>query len=173
MSLEKCLLFHGFVPSEKATLLEKYFETAQFNPGDSIFLKGESETHTLFVILSGEASVQLGPDDSITLKAGDVIGDIGFCDKLPRSAKVVATSYLNAAVFTDETFARLKRELPVHAHRIHENLTRILAAKIRKMNEVVQAMGLKQQLQATLATKPTKESAWSLLVRALNAPLGE
>lgn len=72
--------------------------------GEQLIERGK-ESNALYFLESGELIVEIG-SFSITIQAGDVVGEIGFLDNLPRTANVFAKT--NCSLLTFEREATLK-----------------------------------------------------------------
>jgi CRP/FNR family transcriptional regulator/CRP/FNR family cyclic AMP-dependent transcriptional regulator len=70
------------------------------------------------------------------LEAGDLFGEVGFFDGLPRSADVVALEDAEALVLTQAAFQRLRLTHPRLALRFVLDLGRILGERFRASDAV-------------------------------------
>lgn len=83
-------LFEDF-DSLRLSQLAKLGQNCRAEPEDVLFREGEIGDF-LYLILEGRVRVtnEVSPDKVFTLKTGDVMGEIGLLDGLPRTATVVA-----------------------------------------------------------------------------------
>ena len=72
-----------------------------------------------------------GPERVRVLEPGDLFGEVGFVDGLPRSADVVALEGSEALVLTQAAFQRLRLTHPRLALRFVLDLGRILGERFR------------------------------------------
>lgn len=86
---------------------------AHCGPGE--VLCGLAQDHNLYVIISGEAELHVGPDVSITLSAGDYIGQqLHRRNRLAGS--VIATSDVEVLVVGPQDLLRLELESSASRH---------------------------------------------------------
>ena len=83
------------------------------------------------VIVDGHATVSRGDQDVATLRAGDLLGEIGLLDQVDRTATVTAASTLKLLTFDASDFRDLIEQIPEVATRI-----RAAAAARREPTEV-------------------------------------
>lgn len=89
-------------------------EKKQFNPGEVICEEGRYE-RLMYIIDSGKVGVyaKYGTAEQkqlAQLGAGDVIGEMGLLESMPRSATVVALEPTNTLVITLDNFEEAFRE---------------------------------------------------------------
>jgi CRP-like cAMP-binding protein len=86
---------------------------AQCRPGE--ILCGLAQDHNLYVIISGEAVLHVGPDVSITLKPGDYIGQ-QLHRKGRLSGSVIASTEVEVLVVGPQDLYRLELESSASRH---------------------------------------------------------
>lgn len=135
-------LFNGLSDDERG-LLERRMWHASYKAGDTIFKAGE-ESDTLLVVLRGTASIIVPLDDGHNtrlagLRRGATIGEMGFFDRAPRSATVVAQEDVEIAVLTRGAYEDLSQQHPHLMQQLLSNVMLDLAARLRHTNRVAVA----------------------------------
>jgi CRP-like cAMP-binding protein len=116
------------------TVVLQYTQARLYAPGQFAVRRGEVD-RSFFIISRGSFEV-LVPTEGISkrvrlLKPGDLFGEVGFFDGLPRSADVVALEESEALVLTQAAFQRLRLTHPRLALRFVLDLGRILGERFR------------------------------------------
>jgi CRP-like cAMP-binding protein len=73
-------------------------------PAGQTLIKQGSPGDTFYVLLDGEASVQVDGHDRPSLRAGSFFGEIGMLDRGPATATVVTTSPAHLMVMSHAQF---------------------------------------------------------------------
>lgn len=94
-------LFRG-LSDAALDLLAEESRMCRFAPGESAVRIGETST-ALYLIASGEATVERGSREIGTLRAGDFFGETAFLSRVPRIATVRATGGPMEVVEIDES----------------------------------------------------------------------
>ena len=138
---EQIALFDGLNASQLKQMQSSMREQL-FQAGEIIFKAGDP-SDSMLVILQGRASVMvhLGQRDIrlSSMRRGGVVGEMGFLDRAPRSATVVAQEPLLAYVLTREAFDVLREQWPETAYILIKNLTLNLAVRLRHTNRLALA----------------------------------
>jgi CRP-like cAMP-binding protein len=112
----------------------QYTQARLYAPGDVAVHVGEVD-RSFFIISRGSFEVLLPTDDGPRrvrlLEPGDLFGEVGFFDGLPRTADVVALEEAEALVLTATAFQRLRLTHPRLALRFVLDLGRILGERFR------------------------------------------
>lgn len=123
-------LFHGLrgFQSKIVVLMAKL---ASAKSGSLITQEGEVKAE-MYVLLSGQAEVRRRGSDHplMTLKRGDVFGEMGLVRKQPRSADVVAAESVDYLVLDDGFLQRIRTRYPRIGNTVLYNLTRILSDRL-------------------------------------------
>jgi CRP-like cAMP-binding protein len=110
-----------------------------YTAGEFAVRLGELD-RSFYVISRGSFEVLVpsdeGPRRVRVLAAGDLFGEVGFFDGLPRSADVVALEDAEALVLTQAAFQRLRLTHPRLALRFALDLGRILGERFRASDAV-------------------------------------
>lgn len=110
-----------------------------FEAGEVIFQKGD-RSEIAYVIESGEVEIFDGPSDGSTrialLSAGDIFGEMGLIDEVPRSRGARAMSQVVASRMNQNDFVTLLRENPDECLRY----MRLLFERLRGMNSQIAPM---------------------------------
>jgi CRP-like cAMP-binding protein len=133
---------HGFLAdlheADLAVVLQ-YTQARLYNPGEFAVHEGELD-RGFFIISRGSFEVLVptdqGPQRARVLEAGDLFGEVGFFDGLPRSADVVALEEAEALVLTQAAFQRLRLTHPRLALRFVLDLGRILGERFRASDAI-------------------------------------
>lgn len=131
--------------------------------GDVLFEKGD-ESNALYVVIAGEVEVRAGFRDGSEIRfaaqgPGEVVGEMGVFDNLPRSADIVATSRTRLWRIPGSTVLDLLKSEP------EATMTLIaeLARRLRVANDALQIVTLRD-LGARLARLLINESGSSGVV---------
>src|SRR6266540_5180134 len=124
--------------ADLAVVLE-YTQARLYAPGDVAVRAGETD-RSFFIISRGSFEVLVrtedGPQRVRVLEPGDLFGEVGFFDGLPRSADVVALEDAEALVLTQGAFQRLRLTHPRLALRFVLDLGRILGERFRASDAI-------------------------------------
>ena len=106
--------------------------------GDKIIRHGDVGSE-LFVILSGFVDIRRDFQGNsltvTTLGKGQIVGEIGFLGKRPRSADVVALTDLELIVLSQDFFERMMRVIPEVTIRVLLNLSIALCQRLEVSND--------------------------------------
>jgi CRP-like cAMP-binding protein len=133
---------HGFLAdlheADLAVVLQ-YTQARLYKLGEFAVHEGELD-RSFFIISRGSFDVLVptdeGPQRVRVLATGDLFGEVGFFDGLPRSADVVAIEEAEALVLTQAAFQRLRLMHPRLALRFVLDLGRILGERFRASDAV-------------------------------------
>jgi CRP-like cAMP-binding protein len=128
---------HGFLAdlheADLAVVLQ-YTQARLYRPGEFAVHEGDLD-RSFFIISRGSFEVLVhgenGPRRARVLEPGDLFGEVGFFDGLPRSADVVALEDAEALVLTQGAFQRLRLTHPRLALRFVLDLGRVLGERFR------------------------------------------
>lgn len=135
--IERVELFNGLTQQELLGLLESS-EKCTFDAGETIVREGSTGSY-LYVIIDGKVSVMKSvklrntsnSTELARLEAGDTFGEVSLVDRRERSASVIA---LDPCILLRMSETECWRNPPVSA-KIYRNLSRILASRLRDMDE--------------------------------------
>jgi CRP-like cAMP-binding protein len=117
----------------------QYTQARLYAAGEYAVHKGDVDC-SFFIISRGSFEVLVptdaGPQHVRTLEPGDLFGEVGFFDGLPRSADVVALEEAEALVLTQPAFQRLRLTHPRLALRFVLDLGRILGERFRASDAI-------------------------------------
>ena len=133
---------HGFLAdlheADLAVVLQ-YTQARLYALGEFAVHEGDVD-RSFFIISRGSFEVRVptgqGPQRVRVLETGDLFGEVGFFDGLPRSADVVALEEAEALVLTQAAFQRLRLTHPRLALRFVLDLGRILGERFRASDAV-------------------------------------
>jgi sulfate permease, SulP family len=124
--------------SDQAVVLQ-YTQARVYAAGEFAVRQGELD-RSFFVISRGSFEVLVPSAASRkrvrVLEPGDLFGEVGFFDGLPRSADVVALEDAEALVLTQAAFQRLRLTHPRLALRFVLDLGRILGERFRASDAI-------------------------------------
>ncbi|MFC4161327.1 cyclic nucleotide-binding domain-containing protein [Chitinimonas lacunae] len=146
-ALAEVELFSGFTDEEKRQLaLQLRF--APFERGDVISRQG-AVAHWLYILTQGEVDIWRDYDSAQPtllghLSAGDFFGEMGLMTGAPRSATVVASSYVECYRLDRAGFEAIMTARPELADLISRVLERRLAQNAHSAPQVIQAAPLPQ-----------------------------
>lgn len=119
-----------------------YLRLATFGAGATLFRQGDaSSTGYLLLVLSGEVRVEAaassgGPSAEVSvLGPGNVIGEMGLIDGLPRSTTCVAVTPVQAAGLSRKAYDLMLQEHPAVAAKLMIALAKRLADRIRLLDD--------------------------------------
>lgn len=127
---------------EEIKIIGNKCERVNYKKGEVIIKEGE-KTSGLFIILKGCAKVitHLGNYEIFLsfLKPYSVIGEIAFIDNEATSADVITTEPCIVARIPHNELKLLMENFPNIAIKIWNNLSLLLAKRIRKSNEIMRS----------------------------------
>ena len=118
----------------------------EFQAKEALFRKGDPSDF-MYVVLSGEMDVvdpvmvdgqadESGTARFITrLKAGDLLGEMGFIRSVPRSATVIATEPGELLQINWRMLKRLQWLFPPTAHKFYYNLLTVLSDRLERSTD--------------------------------------
>jgi CRP/FNR family cyclic AMP-dependent transcriptional regulator len=115
------------LPKPRLRLLAEVTAVDRYEPGTTVVKEGSPGT-AVFVILEGQAIVQIGPRTVSQLRAGDFFGEISLLDGGRRTASIVAETSLLCLKLGGSHFVRLLTDEPALALR----LLRGVAGRLRE-----------------------------------------
>ncbi len=101
-----------------------------FKAGSVIFRKGD-EAHELFVIKSGQVSIQIGNRTVTELATDSIFGEMALIDNEPRSATAIAVTDVELVAVSEKQFLFLVSQTPYFALKV----MRVLAQRLRATNK--------------------------------------
>ena len=117
----------------------QYTQARLYAAGEFAVHEGEVD-RSFFIISHGSFEVLApsvdGPQRVRVLEPGDLFGEVGFFDGLPRSADVVALDDAEALVLTQTAFQRLRLTHPRLALRFVLDLGRALGERFRASDAI-------------------------------------
>ena len=134
--LARVQLFRGVALDALNALLTRSVARS-YEPGEVLLSEGQPGT-SMHVILRGKVRVQRVPEgltqpyELARLATGDVIGEIGLLDGLPRTATVVALDTTETIEIDGEALAETMMEFPSAA----VALLRTVSTRLRKADDL-------------------------------------
>ena len=112
--------------------------------GEILFNEGDP-SRSIFIVKNGAISIRMvkgkSPVEVGRIKANEIIGELSFFDRLPRSATAVAMIDLEVVEIPFEAMEKIYNNIPDYMKTIMASL----ADRLRKANE--QIRGLQAQLK--------------------------
>jgi CRP/FNR family cyclic AMP-dependent transcriptional regulator len=105
-------------------------EARSAKAGEVIFKEGD-DAHQLFVIRSGEVTIQSGNRKLAELSTSQIFGEMALIDDAPRSANAVAKTDVELVAVSEKQFLFLVSQTPFFALKV----MRVLARRLRATNK--------------------------------------
>jgi SulP family sulfate permease len=137
LALPLQLFAKGF-KKEQIRLLRSYLQRSTLSAKELLVRQGEASDSVYFVE-SGQISIyiQTGNQHPIRLQTiciGTMIGEIGYCLNIPRTATIVADTHTVVYRLTKEAMEAIKREEPLLAESIQKLMMRVIAERLITAN---------------------------------------
>ncbi len=136
--LKNVSLFEGLTDDQLKKIMS-ICELKDYKAGDYIIRQGAMATE-IFILYDGECKVITGeenPQEIYVIKPTEIFGEIGFIDRFPRTASVVATKDSKVISLKKSKFNLIRETEPQITAKIFENFAYILAKRIRKTDEML------------------------------------
>ncbi|HZC21862.1 MAG TPA: cyclic nucleotide-binding domain-containing protein [Candidatus Binatia bacterium] len=104
----------------------------EFKRSNSIVTRGK-RTHGIFLLLKGNASVQIPSQSARRIGPGEICGEISFLDELPATANVIADEEVVAYYLDRPTLQTLFELFPHLGSRFYQSLASILSRRLREL----------------------------------------
>lgn len=145
LGLQKALarnyVFHG-LPETVIAAIAGLAIKREYAP-EEVIIKRFGKDSDLFVLLEGSACIHAAHGDVIAeFGPGSVIGEISLIDEQPRSATVLSTSRVTAAVIPMDALRGVIEMDPSIGLTMMSNIAHVLCRRLRHMNEHVDSIGL-------------------------------
>ena len=124
--LEEVPLFQG-CSRRQLRHIARIAETFDAPPGMPLARVGEAGNQ-FFLILDGNARVDVSPEKHVSLRPGDFFGEMSLLDGEPRSATVVAETPMRVLVISRRNFSTLLGEVPG----LIQNILVVLCKRVRE-----------------------------------------
>lgn len=137
-TLKASSLFESFDDA----VLRRFAETcslAKFTAGDIIFVE-MSEGDEIYLIASGEVSIQIALANAdedyeiIKSRRGDLLGEVRFIDRLPRSATAIAETDVELLVWASDSWREICEDNPATGYRLTLAIAKTLSDRLRRWN---------------------------------------
>jgi SulP family sulfate permease len=140
--LDSMALFQGMDTRQRDRLQQAMTEKF-FTRGAVVCSAGEAADE-LMLVLHGSASILVfSPEGEVArlagVRRGATIGEIGFLDRAPRSASVVAQEDVIVAVLTREAYDQLCESEPQLVQQLLANIALDVASRLRHTNRLALA----------------------------------
>jgi CRP-like cAMP-binding protein len=117
-------------------------EERKFSADDIIFVE-HTEGNEMFLILEGQVSIQLeltNEDDVmplITLKSGDIFGELSVVDESPRSATARSLTDTNLLVLSKRDFDDLMESDHELGYKVMRMIAKLVSRRVRHANQKI------------------------------------
>ncbi len=143
--LEAVSLFNGLDDAQRSRL-EAAMEQKLYAAGDCIVTAGDA-SEELMLVLQGSASIVVRSADGRDMRLagvrrGATIGEIGFLDRAPRSATVLAQEDMVIGVLRRAAFDDLASNEPRVVQQLLANMALEIATRLRHTNRLAMARQL-------------------------------
>ena len=105
-------------------------------PAGTTLCHADRAARECFLVVDGMVDVRIGSTTVATLRRGNLVGELGVIDGLPRSADVIAATDVTVLAFD----ARAMRALLTTSGTIRDAVLRQLADRIRRSDEELVAV---------------------------------
>jgi SulP family sulfate permease len=136
--MARIALFTGIREEDQFELLNRYFVTRRYQPGDTIVQRHDPGTE-LLIIRSGTAYAKVSNDIRVDFGAGDAFGEVCLVDEGYRSVSVFAEDLVETSVMSREMYNLFKLEMPEQALVFLQNIASVMAARLRQTNTLARA----------------------------------
>ncbi len=127
---------------EEVRLLAAVASESTFLKNELIFNEKESGD-SIYLLLEGRVQIERKNIVSnrflkrqlLTLRAGQVFGEMAFIEKGLRSASARAKGHVRVIVFSSQKLEQLMQEHPVAGCKLMTSFARILSQRLRRMND--------------------------------------
>ena len=132
------------LPESLQRVLGRYLERRVIPSGELIMRQGDPSPG-IYLISSGQATVQLDEDQGHSLRlrtllGGTVLGEISLYRNEPVTATVVADTDCEVLHLSPDRFDEMCRSDPVVAAELHQFVARTLAGRVSHANTAVRAL---------------------------------
>lgn len=129
LSPEELSLFARACDSDRAVPEQVFF--SEDDPGDTLFLLASGRVQILKRIMEGH-------DELLPIVfPGDIFGEMTFLDGTPRSSSAMALDSCELYTITRSRFDQLMADHPAMAHKIFQQMSCVLAERLRMTNDRV------------------------------------
>jgi CRP/FNR family cyclic AMP-dependent transcriptional regulator len=132
-------LFRGLSPVQLAQIQSRLY--CRIFPAGSSIITAEQPGEVVYVIRSGTLKIHIEQENGMDvilalLGPGDIVGEMSLIDSAGRSASVVTLEDSQLMWMAGSVFQECLSTIPAFA----QNLVRILSARVRLSNELIQAL---------------------------------
>lgn len=135
--LERCSILQGFEEPELRAFLERVLYEG-FPAGQDILTEGK-EYQGLWIVLRGKCEVMKQgrhrESRLAVLEPGNAFGEMSFLQTVPHSATVRSMTEVETMRLMRDRYEDLRQACPSAAHKIALNIIRIVADRLRRMDE--------------------------------------
>lgn len=125
-------LLHG-IRASVAKKLVSLTHVRHFRSGEYLFREGEAGVAGALII-SGRVTIQSGEKQLVTLSDGDFFGEVALLEDAPRTASAIAESDVQVSFLVRYQLEEFVRHRPRAGLEIMNNLARLLAARLHRIN---------------------------------------
>ncbi|HTO78566.1 MAG TPA: cyclic nucleotide-binding domain-containing protein, partial [Methylocystis sp.] len=166
------------LPEEEVALILQAGAILRAAPGETVVREGGTGDD-LFLILSGAVAVRRRvndePRDLLTLREGQIFGELGFLAGFPRTADVAALLESEILVLSREAILRLAEAAPASAFTLVLNIAMALCQRLATSTDVhtdVLARSEKMKAQQEIDRRRTLSQMVAGVAHEINTPLG-
>ena len=136
--LKGTLLGQGLDEAELSRLAALFVERS-YAANQGIFKEGEP-SNELYIVKSGAMKIVKHTSGGrkevlVTLKPGDMFGEMAFLDGRPRSAGAEALEDMEVILFDRSKYSELVKQKDFLAFKIVSNIARMLTSRLRRTTE--------------------------------------
>jgi len=139
MRLLKEIPLFAEIDESKLKLIAFISQRLRYQPGEQAIVEGD-QTDSIYVIISGEADVEINTDNGPLKVAAigkhGIFGEIGVLCEVPRTASIVASTELEVLRIDKAMFLQLLADFPAVARVIMNELGMRLARALKFISKV-------------------------------------
>lgn len=128
-------LFEGF-PYRRCLQLVKQMHLRQYQPDETVFKRGEVGIGVALIV-SGQVNIRTGERELAQLRSGDFFGEVALAMDEARTADAIAVEPTELLFFLRPDLDELVQTSPRDGAILLHNLSRILAKRLRRANELL------------------------------------
>jgi CRP-like cAMP-binding protein len=110
-----------------------------YKPGQVLFREAEP-SNSLFIIQKGAVSIRKMKGKNFVevakIQPGEILGELSFFDRLPRSATAVALMEVDALEISFESMEKIYQSIPSYM----KTIVASIADRLRKANETIRSL---------------------------------
>lgn len=120
-----------FMTATDYALLKDKAQSRSLRPGELLIREG-LHAGAVFLIQTGTVDVERGGARLVTLKGGDIVGEMSFLEGVPASASVIAAEPVTALAIPVRELQQIFEAFPHLAARFYRSIAVTLSRRLRE-----------------------------------------